>query len=194
MKRIAIALGLALLAAGVLPAAAASPAKTERAVFGAGCFWCVEAFFERQPGVVNVVSGYAGGTESNPTYEQVGSGGTGHAEVVEIEFDPSVTSYEKLVDFFWKTHDPTDPRGVWPDFGRQYRSIILYRDEGQRKAAERSKAAAQTRYDKPIATEFAKLKTFWSAEGYHQDYVRNNPGDRYVQQIAVPKLKKLGLK
>src|SRR5215210_549099 len=117
----------------------AADAKLETAVFGAGCFWCVEAFFEQQPGVTDVISGYAGGTEENPTYEEVGSGRTGHAEAVQVTFDPEKTSYEKLLAFFWKTHDPTDARGVWPDFGRQYRSIILTNSEEQAAIATKSK-------------------------------------------------------
>lgn len=183
-----------LLLALLLGLVRAEAADSEKAVFGAGCFWCVEAFFEQQPGVTNVVSGYAGGTEKNPTYEQVSSGRTGHAEVVEVTFDPEKTSYEKLVDFFWKTHDPTNPRGVWPDFGRQYRSIILYANNAQREAVERSKTKAQEQFKKPIATEIAQLGKFYPAEDYHQDFVRKNPNQGYVRNIAFPKLKKLGLK
>jgi peptide-methionine (S)-S-oxide reductase len=169
-------------------------AETETAVFGAGCFWCVEAFYEQQPGVTNVVSGYAGGTEPNPEYDQVSSGATSHAEVVQVEFDPAVTSYEKLVDFFWKTHDPIDGRGVAPDFGKQYRPIILYRTPEQKAVAEKSKAAEAARLGKPVAAEIVALDKFYLAEEYHQDYVRRNPKDRYVVGVAIPKLKKLGLK
>lgn len=172
----------------------AHAADLDKAVFGAGCFWCVEAIYEQQPGVTDVVSGYAGGTKENPTYEEVSSGLTGHAEVVEVTFDPEKTSYEKLVDFFWKTHDPTDPRGVWPDFGRQYRSIILPRNEAQREAAERSKKKAQKDFKKPIVTEIVLLDRFYPAEKYHQDFVRKNPEQGYVRRITIPKLKKLGLK
>ncbi|CAN5791185.1 peptide-methionine (S)-S-oxide reductase MsrA [soil metagenome] len=173
---------------------AAVAAETKTAVFGAGCFWCVEAYFEQQPGVKNVVSGYAGGPEDNPNYKQVSAGSTGHAEVVQVEFDPAVTSYEKLVEFFWKTHDATDGRGVAPDFGKQYRSIILYSDDEQKVVAEKSKAAAAVRLGKPVATEIVALTKFYPAEEYHQDYARKNPKDGYVQGVAVPKLKKLGLK
>ena len=168
--------------------------KLEKAVFGAGCFWCVEAFFEQQPGVTDVVSGYAGGNEKNPTYEQVGGGRSGHAEVVQVTFDPSKTSFEKLVAFFWSTHDVTDGRGVAPDFGRQYRSTILTDGDAQSAAAEKSKAEAQKSLKKPIATKIEPLKLFWPAEEYHQDYVRKNPKDGYVRSVAIPKLKKLGLK
>lgn len=169
-------------------------AETETAVFGAGCFWCVEAFYEQQPGVTNVISGYAGGTEANPDYKQVSAGKTSHAEVIQIEFDPAVTSYEKLVEFFWATHDSTDGRGVAPDFGKQYRSIILYRTPEQKAVAEKSKAAQSAKLGKQVATEIAPLDKFYPAEDYHQDYVRKNPTDGYVVGVAIPKLKKLGLK
>lgn len=166
----------------------------EKAVVGAGCFWCVEAFYEQQPGVIDVVSGYAGGKKTNPNYDEVSAGKTGHAEVVQIVFDPARTSYEKLIEFFWKTHDPTDGRGVWPDFGRQYRSIIVPLNDAQRAVAEKSKAEARERLGKEIATEIAPVgTTFHPAEDYHQDYVRKNPQDRYVTGVAIPKLKKLGL-
>ena len=169
-------------------------AETETAVFGAGCFWCVEAFYEQQPGVKNVVSGYAGGPEANPNYKQVSAGATGHAEVVQVEFDPAVTSYEKLVEFFWKTHDPTDGRGVAPDFGKQYRPIILYRTPEQQDIAEKSKLALAAKLGKPVAAQILPLEKFYPAEEYHQDYVRRNPKDGYVVGVAIPKLKKLGLK
>ena len=169
-------------------------AETQSAVFGAGCFWCVEAFYEQLPGVTNVVSGYAGGPEANPNYKQVSAGSTGHAEVVQVEFDPAVTSYEQLVEFFWKTHDPTDGRGVAPDFGKQYRPIILYRTAQQKEVAEKSKAALAAKLGKPVAAEIVALDKFHLAEEYHQDYVRRNPKDGYVVGVAIPKLKKLGLK
>jgi peptide-methionine (S)-S-oxide reductase len=171
-----------------------SAADTETAVFGAGCFWCVEAFYEQQPGVKNVVSGYAGGTEANPNYKQVSAGQTSHAEVVQVEFDPAVTSYEKLVEFFWKTHDPTDGRGVAPDFGKQYRPLILFRTPEQQAVAEKSKAALAAKIGKPVAARIEPLDKFYPAEDYHQDYVVTNPKDGYVVGVAIPKLKKLGLK
>ncbi len=174
--------------------AMAGEQKGEIAVFGAGCFWCVESEFEQQPGVIDVVPGYAGGDEKNPTYHQVGSGSTGHAETVQVTFDPAKTTYEKLLEFFWHTHDPTNGKGVWPDFGKQYRSIILYLNEEQHAAAEKSKAEEEKKLGKKIATEISPLKTFYPAEEYHQDYVRRNPDDSYVQRVAIPKLKKLGLK
>jgi len=166
-------------------------AETQKAVFGAGCFWCMEAIYEQQPGVVKVVAGYAGGKEPNPTYHEVGSGKTGHAEAIEVEFDPSKTSYEKLVDYFWTTHDPTDKRGVWPDFGPQYRSMLLYANEDQKKAIEASKARQKNA--SKIVTEIAPVGKFYPAEDYHQNYAKKNPNDPYVQRITIPKLKKLGL-
>lgn len=180
-----------ILGAASLKTAAA---ETETAVFGAGCFWCVEAFYEQQPGVKNVVSGYAGGSDANPNYKQVSAGATGHAEVVQVEFDPAVTSYEKLVEFFWKTHEPTDGRGVAPDFGKQYRPLILFSAPEQQAIAEKSKAALAARLGKPVAAEIVALEKFYTAEEYHQDYVRKNPKDGYVVGVAIPKLKKLGLK
>ncbi len=167
---------------------------TAKAVVGAGCFWCVEAMFEQVPGVVSVVSGYAGGPEKDPTYEAVGGGRTGHAEVVQIEYDPAVVTYEALLTFFWKTHDPTDGRGVAPDFGPQYRSIILPANDTERGLAQSAKEAEAQRRGKPIATEIAALEKFYPAEDYHQDYVWRNPDQGYVRGVAIPKLKKLGLK
>ena len=190
IKAYAVASSVLLL----FSARVASAAETETAVFGAGCFWCVEAFYEQQPGVKNVVSGYAGGSEANPTYQQVSAGKTSHAEVVQVEFDPAVTSYEKLVEFFWKTHDPTDGRGVAPDFGKQYRPIVLYRTPEQQAMAEKSKAALAAKLGKPVAAEIVSLDRFYTAEDYHQDYVVKNPKDGYVVGVAIPKLKKLGLK
>src|SRR5690606_9988487 len=129
----------------------------------------------------------------NPTYEQVCSGKTGHAEVVQITYDPEKISYEKLLDIFWLTHDPTDGRGVAPDYGPQYRPIILWHDDSQRMAAESSKAALAARLGKPVATEIVPLGKFYPAEDYHQDYVANNPRNPSVERVAKPKLKKLGL-
>jgi len=169
--------------------------ETAKAVFGAGCFWCVEAFYEAQPGVIEVVSGYAGGEKPNPTYKEVSRAQTKHAEVVEVTYDPSKITYQDLVEFFWTTHDVTDGSGVWPDFGPQYRSIILYSDDEQKKVAEESKKAleASDKLKKPVATEIVELKQFYPAEDYHQDYVKKNPNDPYVQRIALPKMKKLGI-
>lgn len=182
-----------LLAAGALLAGTppSNAAETKSAVFGAGCFWCVEAFYEAKPGVKEVISGYAGGEKADPNYDEVSAGKTKHAEVVKVIYDPDQISYRELVDFFWKTHDPTDPRGVWPDFGPQYRSIILYETENQKTAIEASKQVAAANLDKPIATEIKPLKKFYPAEDYHQDFVKKNPNNGYVQRIFVPKMKKL---
>lgn len=184
---------LAALAVVLFPAAALPAAELSKATFGAGCFWCVEAIYRRIDGVTDVVPGYAGGKEPNPTYHQVGMGQTGHAEVVQITFDPAKVSYEKLLEFFWRSHDATNPNGVTPDFGRQYRSLLLYHDEAQRQAIERSKAEAQKKLSKPIATEVAPLDKFYPAESYHWDYVRKNPNDSYVRNVSMPRLKALGL-
>lgn len=184
---------LAVVGLLALSLAGAFAAETRKAVVGAGCFWCTEAMFEQRPGVVAVTSGYAGGKEPNPTYPDVSAGRTTHAEVIEIEYDPAKTSFAELIEFFWKTHDPTDPRGVWPDLGPQYRSIILYQNDDERRTAEASKAALEKSLGKRVATEVVPLGKFHPAEAYHQDYVRKNPNDRYVVNIAIPKLKKLGL-
>ena len=173
---------------------AARAAEPQKATLGAGCFWCVEAVYEQFPGVLDVVSGYAGGPELNPTYKQVSAGMTEHAEVVQITFDPERTSFRELIDYFWKTHDASDPRGVWPDFGKQYRSIILVHDDVQLRDARESRIAARDLFEKPIATQIVKLDRFYPAEDYHQDFVRRNPNHPYVRNIAFKKLEKLQLK
>ena len=166
----------------------------EKATFGAGCFWCVEAVFERQEGVVSVVSGYAGGKRPNPTYEQVCSGATGHAEVAQITFDPSKISYERLLEVFWQAHDPTTLNRQGNDIGDQYRSVIFYHDETQKALAEKSKKAAQKNFSDPIVTEISPLTQFYPAENYHQDYYRNNASAPYCRFVIKPKLEKLHLK
>ena len=166
---------------------------TATATFGGGCFWCVEAVFERIDGVRGVVSGYAGGTTPNPTYKTVSSGATGHAEVVQVTYDPTVISYEKLLEVFWECHDPTTLNRQGADVGTQYRSVIFAHDEGQRRVAELSKTEAQKLFDAPIVTEVAPLKVFTPAEDYHQDYFANNPTAAYCQFVIKPKLKKLKL-
>jgi peptide-methionine (S)-S-oxide reductase len=163
---------------------------TEVAVLGGGCFWCTEALFQMLPGVKGVVSGYAGGTTENPTYKDVCSGRTGHAEVIQIEFDPKVVSYEKILDTFWEAHDPTTLNRQGADEGTQYRSIILYRNEAQKVTAEKSKAAAQKHFSKPIVTEIVPLTKFYQAEGYHQDYYRQNSRQPYCQVVIRPKVEK----
>lgn len=166
-------------------------ARTERATLGGGCFWCLEAVFEQLDGVKAVVSGYAGGTKDQPTYQEVCSGSTGHAEVVQVEFEPGKISFERLLDVFWEAHDPTTLNRQGPDTGTQYRSIILYHDEAQKLAAEKSKLAAQTRFRRSIVTEIVPLTKFYPAEAYHQDYYRNNPNAPYCQVWIKPKVEKL---
>ena len=166
-------------------------AKTESLVLGGGCFWCTEAAYEILPGVKDVVSGYAGGHVPNPTYQQIGTKKTGHAEVIRIDYDPDVVSLEKLLDYFWQVHNPTQVDGQGNDLGPQYRSIILYANEAQKAAAEKSKAAAGKVFRDPITTQIAPLEKFWEAEKYHQDYFRLNPNAGYCSYVIAPKVKKL---
>ncbi len=163
----------------------------ERAVLGGGCFWCVEAVYERQPGIKSVVSGYAAGKNPNPTYEEVCSGRSGHAEVVEIAFDPAVISYEKILDLFWDAHDPTTLNRQGADEGTQYRSILIAQNAAQREAAEKSKASAQAKFPSPIVTEIVDFTEFFPAEDYHQDFGARNPGHPYVRAVIEPKLRKI---
>ena len=167
--------------------------KIETATFGGGCFWCMEAQFERIPGVKNVVSGFSGGHVPNPTYEMVCTGLTGHAEVIQIEFDPAVLSFEKLLGFFWITHDPTTPNSQGPDFGTQYRSIILYHDDEQKAAAIKSykEQMAHRNRRSPIVTQLVPFQAFFPADEHHQDYYRNNPYSDYSQMFIEPKVSKL---
>ncbi len=166
-------------------------ANAEQAVLGGGCFWCVEAVYEGLPGVKSVTSGYAGGPKANPTYEEVCTGRTGHAEVVEIEYDPAKVSYDKIVDLFWKAHDPTTLNRQGADEGTQYRSIILYKNAEQKAAAEKSLAAAQKDFKSPIVTEITELKEFYPAEKNHQDFYQQNPQYPYNKAVITPKLEKI---
>ncbi|MBI4179819.1 peptide-methionine (S)-S-oxide reductase MsrA [bacterium] len=168
--------------------------KTARATFGGGCFWCLEAVFEQLPGVDDVTSGYAGGKHPQPTYEDVCAGTTGHAEVVQVAYDPAKISYEQLLDVFWQCHDPTTPDRQGADEGTQYRSVILYHDEKQKKLAEKSLRAAEKLFKDPIVTEIVPLKEFHPAEDYHQDYYRGNRGAPYCQVVIRPKLRKMNLR
>ena len=170
-----------------------SGGETDTATFGAGCFWCVEAVFERLDGVKSVTAGYAGGDVANPSYEQVCAGTTGHAEVAQVVFDPETISFAELLEVFWQAHDPTTLNRQGADVGTQYRSAIFYNSEQQRETAEKSKAAAQKYFDDPIVTEITPLEKFWVAENYHQDYYNNNRNAPYCQVVIRPKLKKLNL-
>lgn len=165
--------------------------REETAVLGGGCFWCLEAVFELVRGVSKVVSGYAGGHVPSPTYRDVCSGRTGHAEVVQLTFDPDVVTYRQLLDLFFTSHDPTTLNRQGPDTGTQYRSAIYYKDEAQREAAEEAKQAAQALWPARIVTEIAPLDTFFPAEDYHQGYFRGNPWQPYCQVIIEPKVAKL---
>lgn len=186
MRILTLIIGISLFSLPVM----ATQNKTETLVLGGGCFWCLDATYRLMPGVVSVVSGYAGGQVENPTYEEVCTGATGHAEVVKIEYDPAVTTLEKLLAFFWTVHDPTTLNAQGNDHGPQYRSIILYQGDTQKAAAEKSKAEAQQKLSSPIVTEIVPLKIFYPAEEYHQDYFRKNPGTGYCRYVVKPKVDK----
>lgn len=201
-----VTLLLALMATLPLTAADAPAAKTETAVIGGGCFWCVEAQYLMVKGVKKVISGYAGGKTENPTYEEVCEGDTGHAEVIQIEFDPAVVSYKEIIELFWDAHDPTSvtkeemykhgkilPKGTpyqGNDYGTQYRSAIYTTSDEQMKIALASKEAAQKNFKDPIATEIAPLKKFYPAEDYHQNFQARNPNQGYVRAVVTPKAEK----
>lgn len=171
------------------------PDGAESITVAAGCFWCTEAIFQQVPGVLSVTSGYTGGTTKDPTYEQVCTGETGHAEASRIVFDPKKTSLEKILAVFWEAHDPTSLNRQGADHGTQYRSAIFYSTDEQKQIAEKSKADAGKEFSKPIVTEITKLGEFYPAENYHQDYYRLNKGrNPYCSVVISPKLKKLGLK
>lgn len=162
----------------------------ETAVFGAGCFWCVEAVFQNLKGVSSVLPGYAGGHKDNPTYEEVSSGSTGHAEVAKIEFDPAVIKFLDLLSVLFATHDPTTMNRQGNDVGDQYRSAIFYMNDSQKKQAEEFIAAAQKEFSSPIVTQVQPLDKFYPAENYHKEYYKNNPGNPYCQLVIDPKLEK----
>ena len=167
--------------------------ELERATFGGGCFWCVEAAYEELAGVHEVTSGYAGGHVEDPSYEAVCRETTGHAEVVQVEYDPDVIAYADLLRVFFTIHDPTTLNRQGPDVGEQYRSAIFYHDDEQRGTAEAfiEELEAEGTYDDPIVTEVEPLETFYEAEEYHQDYYAKNPGDAYCQFNADPKIRKV---
>lgn len=192
-----------LVAVGAISLLAVSPVKAqqthtmdnqrlEQATFGAGCFWCVEAIFEEVKGVKSVIAGYAGGEIKNPTYRQVSSGRTDHAEVTRITYDPSVVSYKQLLEVFWHTHNPTTKNRQGADVGPQYRSVIFYHNEKQKEIAEKSlaKTDASDLWEDPIVTEIEPLTNFSKAENYHQNYYANNPNAGYCTVVIAPKLKK----
>jgi peptide-methionine (S)-S-oxide reductase len=169
-------------------------AGTEVAVFAGGCFWCTEAEFERVQGVKQVISGYAGGTEKNPTYEQVSSGETGHAEAVQVYYDPKVITYRELLEMFFVAHDPTTLNRQGPDVGRQYRSAIFYQNDSQRQESEAyvKQVSASGTFSRPIVTEIKPLVAFWPAEDYHQDYYEqpDNKSNPYIVSVTTPKVNK----
>lgn len=166
--------------------------KTELATFGTGCFWCTEAIFQRVKGVVRVESGYSGGHVDNPTYKQVTTGTTGHAEVLRIEFDPSIVTFETLLEVFWHTHDPTTLNRQGADVGPQYRSAIFFHNETQKIKALASKLKTEEAklWKDPIVTEISPLINYYAAEDYHQNYFNNNPNAGYCNYVIAPKVKK----
>ena len=169
-----------------------SESNLETATLGAGCFWCVEAVFDDLKGVEDVVSGYAGGHTENPTYREVCNGTTGHAEVAQIRFDPSVISFKDVLRVFFSVHDPTTLNRQGSDVGTQYRSAVFYNSEEQKQAAEEvvKEITDESVYDAPIVTEITPLKKFWVAEDYHQEYFANNPSQPYCTAIVAPKVAK----
>ena len=164
----------------------------DTATFASGCFWCTEAIFERVNGVKSVISGYSGGTVPNPTYEEVCTGNTGHAECTQIIYDPSVISYDELLEIFWKMHDPTTLNRQGNDVGTQYRSAIFYHNEQQKEKAEyyKKKLTDEKIWDKPIVTEITKFTKFYPAENYHQEYYDKNPNQGYCAYVITPKVEK----
>jgi len=180
------------------PSPTASPIsssqKTSIATFGGGCFWCMDAVFQNLPGIIKITSGFAGGTKADPTYDQVCTGRTGHAEVIQISYNPVKVTYNQLLDLFWRAHDPTTLNRQGADAGTQYRSIILTSSPEEATEAEASKKKAQAQFPDPIVTEIVPLKIFYSAEEYHQGYYENNKQKNpYCQAVIAPKLKKLGM-
>lgn len=191
MKVRALVVIFSLITAMTASAETKSASKHEFATFGGGCFWCMEAVFQRAPGIVHSVSGYSGGRTENPTYEEICAHGSGHAEVIQVEFDPAIISYEKALEVFFESHDPTTLNRQGADEGDQYRSVIFCHDGAQQKAAARARITAQSLYPDPIVTEIVPLKKFWRAEDYHQDYFNQHPGQAYCSFVIKPKVKKL---
>lgn len=166
--------------------------KLEKATLGSGCFWCTETIFEKLSGVESSISGYSGGTTESPSYKEVCSGNTGHAEVVQVTYDPSIISYAELLEVFWKVHDPTTLNKQGNDVGTQYRSVVFYHNEEQKKIAEdyKNKLEIAKIYNSPIVTEITKFDKFYPAENYHQDYYELNKSEPYCSFVITPKVKK----
>ena len=167
--------------------------KLQKATFGMGCFWCTEAVFQRLNGVTNVKSGYEGGNTINPTYDEICTGTTNHAEVIEMEYDPAKITYDELLEIFWKTHDPTTLNRQGADVGTQYRSVIFYHSNEQKEIAEKYKEALnkENAFGKPVVTSIDKAETFYVAENYHQDYYFKNGELPYCRLVILPKMEKL---
>lgn len=160
----------------------------ERAYFASGCFWCVEAVFESVKGVQEAVSGYSGGHTKNPTYEESNTGKTGHAEAVEVIYDPNEIDFETLAGVYFGSMDPTQKNGQGPDIGSQYRSIIFYQDEEQKSIIQQKMEEISKDYNKPLAVEVLPFQKFWKAEEYHQNYERNHPNQPYIQKVSIPRI------
>jgi peptide-methionine (S)-S-oxide reductase len=167
--------------------------KKEIATLAGGCFWCTEALFERLKGVMSALPGYAGGTKENPSYEEVSQGNTGHAEAIQIEFDPRIIPFEKILDIFWHTHNPTTPNRQGNDVGSQYRSMIFYHNEKQKQIAEKSKKEFKKEriYQEPIVTEIVPFTNFYIAEDYHKNYFETHQNALYCSLTIAPKIHKL---
>lgn len=167
-----------------------APAERATAAFASGCFWCTEHIYEAIPGVDSAVSGYAGGTVPNPTYELVNTETTGHAETVLVYYDPTAVSYEELVKIFFLSHDPTTPDRQGPDVGSSYRSILFYQTDEEKGIAEKTLQSFKYSFEDPIVTEIKALADFYRAEGYHQDYIHHNPNTPYVVRVSIPRFEK----
>ena len=167
--------------------------EMQKATFGAGCFWCVEAVFERLDGVVDVIPGYSGGHKDNPTYREICTGMTGHAEVAQITFNPKIITFDDLLNMFWRSHDPTTRNRQGNDIGTQYRSVVFYKNDEQKLLAEESKIKVDSSsiFTNPVVTEISKLDKFWPAEDYHNNYYNNNKDQAYCRVVIKPKLDKL---
>ena len=162
----------------------------KKAYFASGCFWCVEAVFESVKGVKEAISGYSGGHTKNPTYKESNTGTTGHAEAVEVIYDPSVVDFATLTDVYFGSMDPTQKNGQGPDIGSQYRSIIFYQNEEQKKIIQKKMEQLKSKYSEPIAVEVLPFQKFWKAEEYHQNYERRNPNDPYIRNVSIPRIQR----